>query len=213
MSRLLEDIPPAVVGERLRLAREAAGVKQQDAATSIGVARTTLIAIEKGQRRVRFAEIRGLAPLYRTSVNALLRREAVHVDLTPRFRATVGERDLVAIAASQLMSDLAKAEVELENLLGAKRTRNYPPERPLLPGDVRAQAENDAMDLRQRLGLGIAPVRDIVTVLELEMGVRVYVRRVDSRISGLFAYDDDLGACILLNANHPRERHRALAHR
>jgi Zn-dependent peptidase ImmA (M78 family) len=38
------------------------------------------------------------------------------------------------------------------------------------------------------------------------MGVRVYVRRFDGRISGLFAYDDALGACMLLNANHPRDR-------
>lgn len=45
-----------------------------------------------------------------------------------------------------------------------------------------------------------------MTLLEMEMGVRVYVRRVDGRISGLFAYDEDLGPCILLNANHPRER-------
>ena len=42
-------------------------------------------------------------------------------------------------------------------------------------------------------------------VLDLE-GVRVYARRIDPRVSGLFAYDVELGACILLNANHPRER-------
>jgi Zn-dependent peptidase ImmA (M78 family) len=104
------------------------------------------------------------------------------------------------------MADLAKAEVELENLLGFKRLQNYPPERPILRGDVRAQAEQDALELRQRLGLGISPVPDIVTLLELELGVRVYVRRFDGKISGLFAYDEALGPCILLNANHPRER-------
>ena len=43
-------------------------------------------------------------------------------------------------------------------------------------------------------------------LLEMELGVRVYVRRFDGRISGLFAYDDALGACMLLNANHPRDR-------
>jgi Zn-dependent peptidase ImmA (M78 family) len=104
------------------------------------------------------------------------------------------------------MAELAKAEVELENLLGVKRVRNYPPERPLLKGDVRTQAEQDATELRQRLGLGIGPVSDIVTLLEMELGIRVYIRRFDGRISGVFAYDDTLGPCILLNANHPRER-------
>lgn len=66
------------------------------------------------------------------------------------------------------------------------------------------------MDVRQRLGLGLSPISDIVSLLELDLGVRVFVRPLASgAISGLFVYDDDLGACILLNQNHPRER-RAL---
>jgi Zn-dependent peptidase ImmA (M78 family) len=135
-----------------------------------------------------------------------LRQEAVQVDLAPRFRKLTGTSNEAADAAAKLLGDLAKAEVELENLLGVKRVANYPPERPILRGDVRVQAEHDAMELRQRLGLGNGPISDIVTLLELELGVRVYVRRVDSRISGLFAYDDALGACMLLNASHPRDR-------
>lgn len=202
----LEELNSVDVGERLRVAREAAGVTQADAAASIDVARTTLIAIEKSQRRIRTDELQKLAKLYNTSVNALLRRESVHVDLVPRFRKLSTSREDAASAAAQLLADLAKAEVELENLLGIKRTRNYPVERPLLPGDVRAQAEGDALELRQWLGLGLGPVRELVTVLELELGVRVYIRRLDARVSGLFAYDETLGACMLLNANHPRDR-------
>lgn len=202
----LSQIALPEVGERLRVARENANFTQKHAAEAISVARTTLVAIEQGQRRVRMDELQRLAKLYRTSVNAVLRREAIHVDLAPRFRKLIGSNDLAAIQATELLTDLARAEVELENLLGIQRTRNYPPERPILPGDVRAQAEQDAIELRQRLGLGFAPVHDIVTLLEMEMGVRVYVRRIDGSISGVFAYDEALGACILLNANHPRER-------
>lgn len=202
----LESIPATAIGDRLRRAREEADFTQQEAADKIDVARTTLVAIEKGQRRVRFDELQHLAKLYRTSVNGLLRQEAVHVDLVPRFRKLPDAADNAADEAVAIMSHLAKAEVELENLLGIKRAKNYPPERPILRGDVKAQAEHDALELRQRLGLGNAPISDIVTLLEMEMGLRVYVRRVDGRISGLFAYDEDLGPCILLNANHPRER-------
>jgi Zn-dependent peptidase ImmA (M78 family) len=43
-------------------------------------------------------------------------------------------------------------------------------------------------------------------LLEMELGVRVYVRRLPSEISGLMAYDDALGACIMLNASHRRDR-------
>lgn len=202
----LEEMSPADVGERLRIAREGAGISQANAAASIDVARTTLVAIEQGQRRVRMSELQQLARLYGTSVNALLRQEAIQVDLAPRFRKLAGSSDTAVDAVAKLLADLAKAEVELENLLGFKRVRNYPPERPILRGDVRAQAEQDAMELRQRLGLGVSPVPDIVTLLEMELGVRVYVRRFDGKISGLFAYDEALGPCILLNANHPRDR-------
>lgn len=201
----LEEIMPAEVGELLRISRESAKITQAAAASAIGVARTTIVAIEQGERRARMNELQQLAKLYGTSVNALLRRESIHIDLAPRFRKVVGS-DNAAAAAAELMAELAKAEVELENLLGVKRVRNYPPERPLLRGDVRTQAEQDATELRQRLGLGIGPVSDIVTLLEMELGVRVYIRRFDGRISGVFAYDDALGPCMLLNAKHPRER-------
>lgn len=205
MTTPIDQILPAETGERLRLARESAKITQAAAAQAIGVARTTIVAIEQGERRARTNELQQLAKLYGTSVNALLRRESVHVDLAPRFRRMVGS-DKAAAEAAELMAELAEAEVELENLLGIKRERNYPPERTILPGDVKAQAEHDAAELRQRLGLGIGPVTNVVTLLEMELGIRVYVRRVDGRISGVFAYDDALGACMLLNANHPRER-------
>jgi Zn-dependent peptidase ImmA (M78 family) len=118
----------------------------------------------------------------------------------------MGSNDVAAAEATELLADLARAEVELENLLGVKRARNYPSERPILAGDVQVQADQDATELRQRLGLGFGSVYDIVTLLEMEMGVRVYVRRFNGDISGVFAFDEALGACILLNANHPRER-------
>jgi Zn-dependent peptidase ImmA (M78 family) len=202
----LDHISPVEMGERLRMAREAAKFTQADAAAAIGMSRTTLVAIEQGQRKVKIQEAAQFAKLYGTSVNSLARKEAVHADLTPRFRK-LDASDLATNAAAELMANLAKAEVELENLLGIARARSYPPERPLLPGDVRVQAEQDATELRHRLGLGlISPLTDIVSLLEMELGVRVYVRKIDSRISGLFAYDEVIGPCMLLNANHPRER-------
>jgi Zn-dependent peptidase ImmA (M78 family)/DNA-binding XRE family transcriptional regulator len=202
----LEQIAPADLGERMRIAREVAGITQADAAQAIQVARTTLVAIEQGQRRIRINELQQLAHRYGTSVNALLRQEAIQVDLAPRFRKIFGASDDAEDNAAKLLSDLAKAEAEMENLLGIKRVPNYPPERPILRGDVRVQAEHDALELRQRLGLGNSPISDIITILEMELGVRVYIRRIDSKISGLFAYDEALGPCMLLNASHPRDR-------
>ena len=201
-----EKLSDVVIGERLRVAREAAKFTQADAAKAIEVARTTLVAIEQGQRRVKTDELQKLAALYRTSANAILRQESVHLDMVPRFRKLPLSADKATEDAARLLNDLVSAEVELENALGVHRARNYPPERPILPGDVRLQAEQDAQELRDWLGLGPGPVLDIVSLLDLQLGIRVYVRRLDGKVSGLFAYDDAVGACMLLNANHPAER-------
>ncbi len=203
-----------VLGERLRLARSRAGLTQEQAAERIGVARTTVVAMEKGQRRIRPDELRQLAELYGVSVNALLRASAVHVDLTPRFRALPAARAGSFEECARLLNALAAAEVELERRLGQPLRPNYPPERRLLPGDPRQQGEDAALDLRHRLGLGLAPIEDMISLLELELGVRVFVRPLsEGYISGLFAYDDEVGACMLLNGNHrPVRRALTAAH-
>ncbi|PYE30164.1 Xre family transcriptional regulator [Rhizobium sp. PP-WC-1G-195] len=206
MSEVTDQLTQEQIGERLRVARESAGRTQADAAEAIGVARTTLVAMEKGARRVKIAELQQLARLFGTSANGLLRKEAVHVELTPKFRK-LGENEEKAVTeAAELMSRLVRAEVELESLLGIEHVRNLPPERRILTGDVRQQAEQHALELRHWLGLGLAPVADIVSLLELQMGVRVYSRRLAAKISGLFSFDESVGACILLNANHPLDR-------
>ncbi|MDX2085754.1 MAG: XRE family transcriptional regulator [Candidatus Melainabacteria bacterium] len=202
------DISPQELGERLKLARETAKITQADAASAIGAARTTLVAIEKGDRRVKIQELQELANLYCTSVNKLLRQEALHIDLVPRFRRLSDTNDPHIDEAVRLMNDLVAAEIELENLLGIKHPTNYPLERFLKSGDVVAEAEEHANELREFLGLGSAPVADIFTLIEMGLGIRLYQRRLSSssKVSGLFAYDPAVGAAILLNANHPWER-------
>jgi Zn-dependent peptidase ImmA (M78 family) len=141
-------------------------------------------------------------------VNALLRREAVHTDLVPRFRKLRETEDTHTSEVIQLFNDLIKADVELENVLGIERRRNYPPQRGINEGDVVALAEKHAKELRDWLGLGLGPIADIFSVIELALGIRLYQRRFSSKskVAGLFTYDESVGACILLNANHPLPR-------
>jgi DNA-binding XRE family transcriptional regulator len=49
------DLGRVELGERLRSARSGANLTQDAAATAVGMSRTTLVAIEKGQRAVRRA--------------------------------------------------------------------------------------------------------------------------------------------------------------
>ncbi|MGB7546464.1 MAG: XRE family transcriptional regulator [Terracidiphilus sp.] len=206
MTNPLDTTDPVQLGERLRLARSRASLTQQDAADKLSLARTTLIALEKGQRRLRPEELRSMSVVYDMSVNALLRPESALVSLVPRFRAVAPNEEDAADAAL-LLNDLAAAQYELESILGVPFRPNYPPERSVGPGDVRDQAEDVALEVRQRLGIGLGAITDIVSLLELEFGIRVFIRPLSSsRISGLFAFDEKIGACILLNKNHPRER-------
>ena len=204
----LNELSAQEIGRRLRIAREDADIRQDDAAQVIGMSRPTLVSIEKGTRRVRIQEIQMLARHYGVSVNALLRREAVHTDLMPRFRKLRETEDAHTTEAVQLFNDLIKADVELENILGIQRRRKYPPECGVNDGDVVALAEKHAKDLRDWLGLGLGPIADIFSVIELGLGIRFYQRRLasGSKVAGLFTYDESVGACILLNANHPLPR-------
>lgn len=204
----LNEISSQEIGRRLRLARDNAGIRQDDAAQVIGMSRPTLVSIEKGTRRVRIQELQSLARRYGISVNALLRREAVHTDLVPRFRRLRETSDDYIAEAVRLLNDLVKAELELENVLGIERRKNYPPERGIGTGNVIEIAEQHAQDFRNWLGLGSGPITDIFTLIELDIGIRLYQRRLSSgsKVAGLFAYDHVVGACILLNANHPLER-------
>src|SRR3546814_9371876 len=108
------DISPQELGERLKLARETAGITQADAASEIEVARTTLVAMEKGERRVRIQELQKLASFYGTSVNALLRQESVHVDLVPRFRRLSETSNPHVEEAVRLLNALVTDEVRSE---------------------------------------------------------------------------------------------------
>lgn len=204
----LNELSAQEIGRRLRLAREDAGVRQEEAAQVIGMSRPTLVSIEQGVRPVRANELQMLAHRYGVSVNALLRREAVHTDLLPRFRKLRETESGHTAEAISLFNDLIRADVELENILGIQRRRNYPPEKGISQGDVSKLASQHASELRDWLKLGQGPIADIFAIIEFGLGIRLFQRRLSSRskVAGLFTYDDTVGACIFLNANQPLTR-------
>jgi Zn-dependent peptidase ImmA (M78 family)/DNA-binding XRE family transcriptional regulator len=202
----LNELSMQEVGRRLKLARESAGVRQEQAAQFIEVSRPTLVSIEQGSRRIKMKELTILASHYGTSANALLRREAVHTDLLPRFRKFSDTADNDTQLAVELFNDLIRADVELENVLGIPKRKEYPAEHGISEGDVNVLAEKNAQLLRDHLGVGSGPIADIFSLIEFDLGIRLYQRRLPSKVAGLFTYDDTVGACILLNSNHRIER-------
>ena len=200
-------IPLPVLAERLRVARSGAAMTQDAAASALGMARTTLVAVEKGQRLVRPNELLALASLYGVSVGKLTSPDAIHVDLAAKFRQLEGKDSSKAVTQSMsLLNRLVTGAVQLERLVGQELRTDHPPPVRIDASRVVQQAEDAADALRARLGLGLGPIPDLVGTLETELGMRVFFRPLPRQVSGLYAFDPAVGACMLINASHPRKR-------
>ena len=216
----MTDAPPTLapeeLGARLQAARKAAQKTQEDAATALGVARTTVTAIEKGERRVQATELLRLAALYSKSLNELLRPGGATRPLAVQLRASMPRNadDLQELEPyfAEFQS-VAEDYAELEKICNAPLARRYPAERSIEGVSAEAMAEDLAQSERARLGLGDGPIHRLRDVLEREVGLRIFYLPLPSRISGMFIHDEALGGCIAANGNHPPERIRhSLAH-
>lgn len=209
----LEAIDPKILGQRITEARKARRKTQEEVAEYLGCSRPTYIAIEKGERAAKSDEIIKLAGFLGRKVNDLVRPSEPVIDLQPHLRA-VAERmkdaDQRALdAAIEELQRLAEDYRDLERLLNAPLRFNYPAEVTLNPRvDPAALAEDVAKQERQRLGLGDQPVIHLRSMLEWDVGLRLFYGGLPSPIAGMYAYTADLGCCILVNRNHPAERRR-----
>jgi Zn-dependent peptidase ImmA (M78 family)/DNA-binding XRE family transcriptional regulator len=204
-----------VLASRLRAAREASGLTQAQAAGELGVSRPLLIAIEKGTREASPEEIVKLAAIYGKPASELLRPSPPPVAIGTRFRAalsSVQDADKVTQAVTQL-EDRADNYLDLLRRAKTEAPGRYPAIRSISHLDPWQAGEDLATEERNRLGLGDGPVRPLREVLEIEVGLRVFMLSLPSQVAGLFVYVDGLGGCIGVNINHPAERRRwTMAH-
>ena len=206
------------VGQRLQDARKRRGLSQEEAASAIGVARTTMVAIEKGERRIRANELIQLAQAYGQSVNDLLRDRPQLPAFAPLFRIQRGNWPEDAGVFEESIAEfeaLCRDYLELEQFAGAPLAHRAPPEYALSAIGVERLAQSVALSERARLGLGDAPIPLLRTVLETEVGLRIFYMDLQptGKLAGLYAYSPNLGGCIAVNRLQPEERRRwTLAH-
>lgn len=213
---ILDQIDPKTLGTRLQEARKARGFTQQAVAEQMEMARTTLVAIEKGERRVLPQELIQLAALYGRPVSEFVSRQIVTVGFVPQFRSEwrddFNEDDELEHTAAELQR-LAEDYAELERLCQLPPSKNYPLVYETSRSAPEQAAEEIAAAERNRLGIGDGPVSNLRERLETDVGLRVFYFVMPPKVSGVFAYNDVLGGCVGINANHPRDRRNwSLAH-
>ena len=206
-------IRPEILGGRLKAARTLKRLTQEAAATALGVARTTIVAIEAGKRAVGADELRALAELYDCPESELLDQERPELQMEVDFRMSAQSdlaSDEVEVAAK--LHRLAASAIQLETLVGQRPQKLDLPDVCISKtGSIEQQAEDAALALRTRLGIGLGPIQDLTALMEFELGLRVFERPLPSKVSGAVAFDAAVGGFVLLNSLHPLYRRRLTA--
>lgn len=212
MAQNFKELDPEILGFHLQTVRKARGLTQQEVADRLNIARTTLTAIEKGERIIRADELFMLAQLYQEPVNRLLRlvsspREAASEPFLVQFRKALSQTENPEIEnVIREFQKICEDYLYLENLTNSPLRKKYPPQEEIGPLDPVKRAEDIAIAERNRLGLGDNPVGEIKKILENEVGIRIFAMPLPSKIAGLFAYTEQLGACMATNSRHPQDR-------
>jgi Zn-dependent peptidase ImmA (M78 family)/DNA-binding XRE family transcriptional regulator len=198
------------LGAKLKHARSLHRITQEAAASKLGVARTTLVAIEAGKRAVSSQELRQFAELYDVPESELINDDVVPLELEVEFRSSATELQAAdEVLVANMLNRLGSSALQLEALLGQAPPRvDLPAVVVSKSGSLDRQAEDAALQLRSRLGIGLGPIQDLSSLMESEMGLRVFERPLPSKISGAVAFDEKVGGFVLLNSLHPPYRRR-----
>jgi Zn-dependent peptidase ImmA (M78 family)/transcriptional regulator with XRE-family HTH domain len=201
------------LARRLRVAREARGLTQEDVAEHLEVSRPTVAQMELGNRAVTSLELDRLARLYGRDLREFLVDEFQEQDaLAALFRADAGvaEQSHVVDALRNCVA-MGREVTNLERLLGVDHEGGAAAVYPLPATRSRWQAvqqgERVAAQERQRLGIGSAPVGKIPELLESQ-NIRAAWIELPNDVSGLTMADREIGVFIVVNASHPAVRRR-----
>lgn len=217
-SEIFNNLDHRQLGERLKDARKARGLTQEAVASQLGILRTTLVAIEKGDRRVTPGELIEMAKMFGRTVSEFVSKRTNKTPFVPQFRLPPGQQNVTEAElteAAMELESLARDYVELEEMNESVMRPIFPPPYVMdVPGVTPEQrGEEVAAEERTRLGLGDGPVSDLRSLLEEAVGVRVFYLKLPAKVGGLFACNDELGACIAVNRSHPPTRGNwSLAH-
>ena len=203
---ILDTIDMRELGKELQHARTKRGLTQEEAAKIIDVARTTMTAIEKGERRIKADELVKLAYAYGCEVSDFVRPRPKIEPFQAQFGSLRQETVEIGPAIDRF-EELARNYLELEQIAGAPLVRKYPPQYEIANLHTEQAAESVVIEERHRLGLGDGAMGALRDILEQDVGLRIFYLPLPSwKISALYLYDEQLGGCIALNGQRSEEQ-------
>jgi Zn-dependent peptidase ImmA (M78 family)/DNA-binding XRE family transcriptional regulator len=206
------------LGRRLREAREACAMTQEQVAGKLALSRASVAQMELGNRQVTSLELDQLAYLYGRDIRVFLSEQFEVKDaLTVMFRANpdLGREGQVAESLRRCIA-LGRALSDLENMVGVERESLIPAAYPLGPPktkwDAIQQGQHAAESERRRLELGDGPVGSLADLMESQ-GIRMAAVSLPADVSGITVYDPEAGIFVAVNKSHSATRQRfSMAH-
>ena len=200
-----------VIGLRIRLSRSAAGLSLRRLETAIGN-RVTAQAISKYERDEAVpgsAVLIALANALGVTVDYLVGEQEMALEgIEFRRRAITSKREEAQVGAKVL--GMLERYLAVEELLGLPSVEWDKPREAPFPAVSVVEADRGARALRAHWHLGIAPVVDLVHVLE-DRGVKVLATEL-SGIDGLVAHVGRASGhpvpVVVVNSDACRERQR-----
>lgn len=192
-------------GERLKTARKMAGMSLQELADATGnlISKQAISKYEKGRMFPGSDILIALSKALGVKTGYFYRQSLVKLSgLEFRKKSRLKKRDENRVKYQTL--DFLERYMEIETLMGQHNIFNNPLRNTIIEsqGDV----EDASKLLRKVWGLGIAPVSNLMELLE-DKGVRILEVDLPKEFDGLSAWADEMPV-ITVNKNHDLVRKR-----
>src|SRR5215207_2777612 len=200
-----------MIGNRLRLARAAAGLSLRDLAERAGhvVTAQAIGKYERNEMMPGSTALMALAEALAVSEDYLLSSGSVELEGVEFRKEITSEREEASLEARLLTGIERYLQIE-DILVDASVRWRLPQGFPYSVSSI-PQAEDAAARLRTAWDLGSDPIPDLAELLE-EQGVKVFALALTENISGVMCWvrrkEGEAVPVIVVNAEHDGERQR-----
>jgi transcriptional regulator with XRE-family HTH domain len=192
------------LGQRLRAAREACRMTQDEVARRLDLSRSTVAQMELGNLAITGLELERLAYLFGRDMREFFAEEFHKEDaLTALFQAhpDVAEQTDVVDALRRCLA-LGREVTNLERLIGIdgdmRAVASYPLPVPRSKWEAVQQGERVAQEEPHRLQLGVGPLASVTELLETQ-GVFTARINLPEDISGVTLIEPNVGLFVVAN--------------